>query len=1056
MESDGIADGTVVREVRQPEVHGMPDHVVKLTNLQEMSLLSPSAGLGDEKVSPGPSVASTEPLNEAWESLIVHESASAGTSSTSNRPRSGRQSPGGSTKDNSELIREASAAAIRDAINMKRSDSDLSPSEDDDNEDEDAQNAVGAYPLPSSSAQRSPSLRYMEEASYEAALLSETHHQLQPSGRLGRQRMSSQEVVDVREGAVKEGGAPQENGSDVFDSDGESNGDARDTRQSSGRNPSQIFFHSSSKTNLPNAPFPPRRRNAELPTDRNQPNYPGIPELSAVLGSCGMAPQPIVSGFSEEAYCLHALFDGFCSPPLTVACVEQILEIERGTHHDPVDLPVGVVVQTPSSSLLEVLSTSLLKLPQTFALGLFRILLRLLSGNTDEEYDILILNVCPWYEEVLSKLNGSKPCLQDALMGRNIGQQQRSTGKSSNGLASSRDDTHSALVYSVVRFRAHFGDAVRKALGALELVLSSKEASAIYLVAPLTRLVGLLCGGGVAVDELRRMIALASDSTHALKTRLLMVRSLTVAASTTVRSSSLVGKMSPRSFFSFVSGPGIARTISLEKSSWPFRNDFGMAVWFRAEIFSESSTILRVSNEVGNGMEVHFLPLREHSSDHTSAALLAVSVLEHHRRETCIKVTKCLLHPRVWYHVAVRHTRSRLKGVFSLSTREHLTVLVDGKPMLSESLAFPQIHDASSKSLSFAFGETFDGQAGTIYVFHDNISDATFKALCEVTSETNGVSKVTPDQGEWDTRHEGIAQRSKILDLNIKQDDFEEIALSHRNYTEGTLETPVIDLGKNEENTDGANPLSKSSFISRLYLVWDPRRTEGSYQLDLHSGAHVRLNHANNIAWSIESAQQVIGSLGGVQALLPIHHSALDQNEQLSTIDQSSVGERGLFDMIAIYSFVPELLCLLSSYVRGSDQNARELLRCGAIEIVEQLLLSNRSNAVRDLNPLLHTVSLVDALFIFPRLSTLLVEALLEIRASTTHCIGLETRIFTRLLFNVRLWFGTSVPGIALYRSLLPVLSNIVRRNPEKVAVCVGAGDLIFLMKELVEIEVSS
>lgn len=1042
MEGDGTPNESATNETLQLEGHhnGSTDHVVDLTSIQRLSLLSPLRGNnGDDEVSDSAESDSAQMSNESPENSFSGPGASFSMNRHARRLQ-GRES----SKANSELIREASAAAIRDAVNMKRSDSDLSFSEEDEDDDGGQQRAVDGSLIRSGSAQLSASVRYMEEASYEAAILSKNHHRLQPSGRLGRQRTwLANEIIDVHLGAAVVDRTVQDGDSDISR---KSSGDAGVFQQTLGSRSSPSYIHSSTKTRVPDIPNLPRVADGD-PSN-----------LSALLKSCRLAAPSLASDFSEEAMCLHAIFDGFCSPPLTVLSVEHILDIERGTRHDPVELPRGVIIQTPSSSLIEALSTSLLKLPKTFALGMFRLLLRLLPGNTDEEYDILTLKKCPWYDETFSPLNGGKLHKVDEKgleLNKRVRQHKQTKGKRSSGSPFNSDDSHSEIIYSVVRFRAHFGDLVRDSIDVLELILTTMEGDDHFLVAPISMLIGLLWCGGVAVDELRRIIALASDTANSLKTRLLMVRALTVAASTTTRSSSLVGKTSPRSFFSFTSGQGIARTINLEKSPWPFRNDFGMALWVRAEAFSESSAIFRVTNDAGSGLEVHFVPLQVKSSDYETAAHLAISVIGGNKRANCIKVTKCLLHPHVWYHVAVRHTRSRLKGVFSLSSREQLTVIVDGKPMLSELLAFPQIHDSVSKSLSFTFGETFDGQAGSLYVFHDNVSDATFKALFEATSETNGILKISSYQGEWDARHEGIAERSKILDLDIEQEILEDIGRSHRDYTYDCFETAVFDISETEESSDGSAPLSKSSFISKLYMVWDPKRTEDRFLLDLHSGAHVQLDHTNSFSWSINGAQQVIGSVGGVQAFLPVFQSVLCQKDERSIFDHSSVDGKELFNRVVTYSFIPEFLRLLSSYIRGSGPNATELLRCGAIEIIEQLLVANKSVVGQELSIALYNVSHVDVLFIVPQLSELLVQELLTLRASSSHYVALETRVFSRLLFNVPLWFGTSGPGIALWQSHLPVLLNIVRRNPEKVAVCVGARDLISLMKNLVEQEVS-
>jgi hypothetical protein len=1037
MEGDGTTNKSATNENQQQQ-SGSTDRIIDLTSIQRLSLLrSSEKTTGNNEVSDSADSISQKPLNESPDSSFSNPSDSFAIN------RHARQLQGGeSSMANSELIRKASAAAIRDAVNMKRSDSDLSISDEDD-EDEDArQLAVEGCSIQYRSAPLSASIRYMEESSYEASMLSKNHHRLQPSGRMGRQRSSlAHETIDVHLGTATEDGNVQNIGRDLLEN-------------------SLNYIRSSTKTRVSDVPNLSGKGSAEHCPDRAPLNPSTSNTLSELLDMYRLAAPSVASHFSKEAVSLHATFDGFCSPPLSLESVEQILEIERGTRHDPVDLPVGAIIQTPSSSLREALTTSLLKLPRTFALGMFRLLLRLLSGDTDEMYDISTLKVCPWYDETFSAVNGGKALEMDdnyVDLIQRLQLDDQLTKKDSNVSPYSSEDSRSGVIYSVVRFRAHFKDLVRDSLDSLQLMLTSmKECDHDhYLVAPVTSLIGLACSGGVAVDELRRIVAVASSVRNSLKTRLLMVRALTVAASTTTRSSSLVGKTSPRSFFSFVSGPGIVRTINLDKSPWPFRNDFGMASWIRAETFSESSTIFRATNDAGSGLEVHFVPLQVKSSDCETAALLAVSVIDGHKRANCIKVTKCLLHPHVWYHVAVRHTRSRLKGVFSLSSREQLTVIVDGKPMLSESFPFPQIHDSSSKFLSFIFGQTFDGQAGSLYVFHDNVSDATFKALCEITSETDRISKATSDQGEWDARHESIAERSKILDLDIEQEILDDIGRSRRQYTEdGLLASAVLDLCETGESSDSSTPLSKSSFISKLYIVWDPRRTEDRYLLDLHSGAHVHLDHTNTISWSINSAQQIIGSIGGVQTFLPIFQSALGQNDDRSTFDRSSVDGNDLFNRVVTYTFVPEFFRLLSSYIRGSSQNAIELLRCGAIEIIEQILVASKSVVGQDLPLAPFSVSHVDVLFIVPQLSELLVQEMLKLRASSGHYIALETRVFSRLLFNVPLWFGTMGSGIAMWQSHLPVLSNIVRRNPEKVAVCVGARDLILLIKILVEQEV--
>ena len=81
-------------------------------------------------------------------------------------------------------------------------------------------------------------------------------------------------------------------------------------------------------------------------------------------------------------------------------------------------------------------------------------------------------------------------------------------------------------------------------------------------------------------------------------------------------------------------------------------------------------------------------------------------------------------------------------------------------------------------------------------------------------------------------------------------------------------------------------------------------------------------------------------------------------------------------------------------------------------------------------------------------------DSLLELRSACSHYIGLETRVFSKLLFNLPLWFGGEMRGVSIFRSLLPVLSSVTRTNPEKVRDCIGAKDIALLLGQIVEMEV--
>ena len=85
-----------------------------------------------------------------------------------------------------------------------------------------------------------------------------------------------------------------------------------------------------------------------------------------------------------------------------------------------------------------------------------------------------------------------------------------------------------------------------------------------------------------------------------------------------------------------------------------------------------------------------------------------------------------------------------------------------------------------------------------------------------------------------------------------------------------------------------------------------------------------------------------------------------------------------------------------------------------------------------------------------PGLASLLLESLLSLRFACSHYVGLETKVFSRLLFNIPLWLGNfqQIPGIGLHVTLLPLLSSLTKLNPEKVRDCVGTIDMVHLLQE--------
>jgi hypothetical protein len=214
--------------------------------------------------------------------------------------------------------------------------------------------------------------------------------------------------------------------------------------------------------------------------------------------------------------------------------------------------------------------------------------------------------------------------------------------------------------------------------------------------------------------------------------------------------------------------------------------------------------------------------------------------------------------------------------------------------------------------------------------------------------------------------------------------------------------------------------------------------------------------------WQVDGAQDVISGIGGVQALIPLFRALLCGDIERNWIDENgglenSSGADGFdpeFDINEnLWAMIPNLLSLVASFVQDHGENARELLRCGGIDVIESFILASRKVATN--RSRCQNRSLFGPLTVFPSLSSLLVQSIAKLLSACSHYIGLETKVFARLLFNIPLWFtGTNRNlGVSLDITLLPVLSKIARKNPDKVRDCVGIKDMIFLLKDYVSVD---
>lgn len=813
---------------------------------------------------------------------------------------------------------------------------------------------------------------------------------------------------------------------------------------------------------------------------------------------------------------LHSAFATFCHPPPSLQAVADIFQLEcdrlagLDSSHSNVDLPQDAVVsvsQGLKGPILALLLSRrhLLALSREFQLSFFRILTRVLTNETDDEYDKECLTKCSWTEEddtfdryssqnrrahlraILtdskdSEKDKSKPSPQSIPASSRAAEFQKRTHERVNQVRAKREaidkvrkeqswivermreSRTSALVskkpnqvYTIVRFCAGNGWDGKTAVSVVLDMVDAVRGGYRYLLSPLIRLVGLLCTAGVDVSEMRRMLALATERVESadLLDNLLMVRALTTAAEGDA--TSLVGKANPKYFFSFGKSPsGLSRTIH-SLPHWPFRNDFGMAVWFRCESFDQSGQpkLVSISSPQGAGIEVSLMPLEEDKN----ATVIVVTVRDAGSTEVEQAIVRnCVLLPRVWYHIAIRHTRSRMKGVFSLSARQQVSVLLDGKLLLTEPLKFPatssqeqnlaaapksflaglQIGKPHATTVTIQFGSNFDGQTGALYLFQDNVSDATLRAVYRSTAgSANGIVRKGTFGGE---SYESKAEVGKTV-VEMNSVDADEIVMHQQERAPRMKDDffNVMDLkyDADDPESESRSELARTALRAKLFLVWDPRRTEKSVALDLHSGAHVTMVSSCIQPWHVGGIKNVIASVGGVQALLPMFDTLLSSTTEVQW-QENKADEQATTCHKSLHLLVPSLLSMVAAFLRRHDSNAREMMRCGGIDIIEQKLKQNQSGG----KPL---QNFVGVLRLEPRLGRLLVDSLIELRLACQHYDALERAVFSRLLFNVQLWFGGSYrsPGIALYATLLPVLAALTKASPQKVCDTVGVRPLV-------------
>lgn len=719
-----------------------------------------------------------------------------------------------------------------------------------------------------------------------------------------------------------------------------------------------------------------------------------------VLHSLEILPAANVGVVPSDAVTLSSVIEQFSSPSVDLETCEKLVYMEKTESYEmQVELPEQPMICIHHESRVVAIlrhPTALVQLPEVFTRALLRLVARLLSQESDEDYN----HACYYLPPKVTRVD------IDTIP---------------------QPTDNPDLPYSIARFQCTWMSYEKASaqsinqdsrLAVQTLLELHDRCNNVRLKPPLSRLLALTTSAGISPGLLRKRTLLQYPA-HP--------------------------KPKLSHIFCFGTDSHLQRTLS-GLSQWPFRNDFGMASWFRAERFSSQPVRLLQIDSLLTKIEISLEPVADHE-----ACMVVVRVGD------AVVNGGFVVLPRVWYHLAVRHTRARLKGVFSLTTREQISIFLDGKPMLTEPFPFPKIEDeklTASINLTVRFCENFEGQTGALYLFHDNVSDASLRALHELGAGYRGTTKqsTSPDT-TWDARRGDLVRKSRVLDASITKDDADEIVLSQRRPSSmrkrmfSSKFASVVDLLDDDENDDSEvlAELRRSAFGSKLFLVWDPRRTVGSFSLELHLGAHVEM--IGVYAWSFNGVQDVIGSIGGIQALVPTFRSVLSMDATIGDKERNRLLYRRCLTL-------PSLFRLLSSYVREHSDNARELLRCGAIDVIEQLLLSSRKGGTNKPKE----ASVFGLLNSSVNLSRILAVSLLDLRAACAHYVGLETKVYTRLLFNFPLWVGnlyqppgSSGPAMALV--FLPVLASLMKQNPEKARDCIGVGEIVLALKNCLALE---
>jgi hypothetical protein len=805
----------------------------------------------------------------------------------------------------------------------------------------------------------------------------------------------------------------------------------------------------------------------------------------------------------QEAFLLFFLFRKFSSPSPSYDSVRVLLEKERcgnpftDDYMVPpediqyVDLPQDAIVNIGTSSVESVFKDDprplvpqmlsdkvFFKFPLYFQRAFLRILIRILTSESDEEYDRQLRYSSRSHYETHRK--GHTPKGANANRRSSFPGKIPKDSRFCNFLSRTGEDLDVSqdTLYSVVRFR--FDEAKGKSLvdNILNMINFMVHSSQIRfdeveekaIVTSLCRLLGLVSSAGVTPMQLRTMFQWISETSSHTFAHVHILRSLIVATEASSVANKFRGKASPKSFFCFGRSGGISHMIyphlnSTISGGWPFKNVFSFACWFRIEGFpkvEKDPVLFKIQSGDGTCFDISFRTLQT-SENGNSVATLVYSVHDSNKHSRlssrAYELHSCPIVPRVWFHIAIRHSK---KSYLSLQ-KDELAIFIDGKLIEKKSMMFPICTTTATNSalnlnhsrhappqpIKIDCFSHIDAEAGPLYVFNGILTDATLRSLYEYTSGTIDSERSLKDNG--DSHHQD--------DLDIlKQADINEIVIPQSKYASSQTininnsEMNAIDLiGDDGFCSDIHRPIkgefSRSTFISNIFLVWDPSRiSDDGFILEAHSKIHPIFDVKNNSSWSTKSLKDVIRSIGGVQSLLPLMKSMIIPSISAKILIDD-------WDIFSSQKIVSLCFYLLSSFLRDSDINGREFLRCGGTDIVSDFIHESKLRYADAISggKLSDRLTFINAFRWNHYAAEDLTSSLMTLDKACLSNPILRVKILSRIICNVELWFGglNDIPGVAFHALFLPTLSVLAKIESHLLTDIIRVSSFINFIREL-------